>query len=286
MIYISTGGIRKKKATDVALDFFKKGLDKIELSGGLYSKNYEKDIRSLPEKLNIQIHNYYPPPKKPFVFNLASNNEEIAYLSIKHVKNSIRLCSKIGSKIFAFHAGFRIDPSVKELGNKLNKSNLICKDQAIDTFTKRVSMLSREAEKLNINLMIENNVISKTNIDHFQENPLLFTNPHEISEIMNLVPENIGFLLDVGHLKVSSQSLGFNLSQAHKDLYNKISAYHLSDNDGITDQNKPVTDDSWFWNDLKSNVSFLTLEIYNSSIEELVSQKELVENKLNNQNKF
>ena len=203
---------------------------------------------------------------------MASKDEEISSLSLNHVKNSIDLCSKIGSKIFAFHAGFRVDPKVTELGKKIMKSSLTSRDEAINLFLKRVKILHKEAKKKNIELMIENNVISKKNIEHFQEDPLLFTNPKEIKEIMRILPSEIGFLLDVAHLKVSSNSLGFDLEKAHKDLHKEISAYHLSENNGLSDQKT-----SWFWKDLKTNVKFFTLEIYNSSIEKLKMQKTLAE---------
>tara|TARA_B100000963_G_C22594385_1_gene657129 strand:- start:332 stop:1186 length:855 start_codon:yes stop_codon:yes gene_type:complete len=278
MIYISTGGVKNKTATNTALEFHKNGINKIELSGGLYSNTILKDILELPKALQVQIHNYYPPANEPFVFNLASKDEQISSLSINHVKKSIDLSSKIGSKIYAFHAGFRLDPKVSELGKKINKNSLISRDEAIDLFIKRVKLLHGEAKKFNMQLMIENNVISKKNIDHFQEDPLLFTNPKEIKEIMTMLPSDIGFLLDVAHLKVSSNSLGFDLENAHKDLQNEISAYHLSENDGLSDQNRPLKSNSWFWKDLKTEVKFFTLEIYNSSIEELKIQKALVEN--------
>lgn len=278
MIYISTGGINNKTATETALEFYKNGINKIELSGGLYSKKYEFDIKNLPKNIDIQIHNYYPPPKKPFVFNLASKDEEISSLSLNHVKNSIDLCSKIGSKIFAFHAGFRVDPKVTELGKKIMKISLTSRDEAINLFLKRVKILHEEAKKKNVQLMIENNVISKKNIEHFQEDPLLFTNPKEIKEIMRILPSEIGFLLDVAHLKVSSNSLGFDLEKAHKNLHKEISAYHLSENNGFSDQNRPLKKTSWFWKDLKTDVKFFTLEIYNLSIEKLKMQKTLAEN--------
>ncbi|RCL41295.1 MAG: hypothetical protein DBW95_02355 [Gammaproteobacteria bacterium] len=284
MIYISTGGIKNKTATSAALEFHESGINKIELSGGIYSKNFRREIKELPKTLDIQIHNYYPPAKVPFVFNLASKDEEISSLSINHVKKSIDLCSKIGSKIFAFHAGFRLDPKVNELGKKINKNSLISREEATDLFLKRVKFLHEEAKKINVQLMIENNVISKKNIEHFQDDPLLFTNPKEIKEIMSMLPSDIGFLLDVAHLKVSSNSLGFDLEEGHKNLFQEISAYHLSENNGLSDQNKSLKETSWFWKDLKTKVKFFTLEIYNTSVEELKIQKSLVENSIENIN--
>ena len=60
--------------------------------------------------------------------------------------------------------------------------------------------------------MIENNVITKGNLQVFQDNPFLMSEPVEAKKIMNLLPNNVGMLLDVAHLKVSANTLGFKKS--------------------------------------------------------------------------
>ena len=64
---------------------------------------------------------------------------------------------------------------------------------------------------------------------------------------MNNMPENVGLLLDFGHLKVSALTLGFEPIHAHEKLKTWTRAYHLSDNNGKIDANESVTGDSWFW---------------------------------------
>ena len=100
----------------------------------------------------------------------------------------------------------------------------------------------------------------------FKTNPLLLTTP---SEILNFFKKlkyyklDIGLLLDVAHLKVSSKTLGFNLQKAHRDLSKIITAYHLSDNNGFQDSNQKFDKKSWFWKNLKKKVKFFTIEVYN-----------------------
>ena len=55
------------------------------------------------------------------------------------------------------------------------------------------------------------------NLDLFKDNPLLLTNPKEITNFFKLLPKDIGLLLDVGHLKVSSKSENFDLKKAIKN---------------------------------------------------------------------
>ena len=73
MIYISTGGFHNKNAFQASKDLMDAGCTFIELSAGKYSESLLSDLRSLANSANFQIHNYFPPPKNPFVFNLASN---------------------------------------------------------------------------------------------------------------------------------------------------------------------------------------------------------------------
>ena len=75
-IFISTGGFKTKTALESVELLSKNNISDIELSGGKYSENYLKDILKFKENCKFQVHNYFPPPKEPFVINLASLNKE------------------------------------------------------------------------------------------------------------------------------------------------------------------------------------------------------------------
>ena len=77
-IYFSTGGYKNQISKDVVKTLIDIGIKDIELSGTCYSKDNIKDLGKFLEFSNLQIHNYFPPPKEPFVLNLASMNEVIA----------------------------------------------------------------------------------------------------------------------------------------------------------------------------------------------------------------
>ena len=212
----------------------KKNIDCIELSWGQYSKKISNNI--IKNKNNIfAIHNYFPVPKKSFVLNLASNNSQIYRKTLSNFKRSINLSNKLKSRYFSFHAGFLLDPNPKNLGKTLEKIKLQPRKKTFETFVKRVNEVADYAKKKNVKILIENNVLTKKNLLKFGSNPLLLTGPNEIIKFFKKTNNNVGFLLDVGHLKVSSKTLKFNLFNAHKKLKPIIEGYHLSDNNGLED---------------------------------------------------
>ena len=131
MIYVSTGGRCSHTAFETAKDFLDHGITSIELSGGIYSASYKKDLLSLSNKATFQVHNYFPPPLVPFVFNLASQNSDILKQSMGHARKAMELVSDLGGRVYSFHAGFRFDPKVSDLGKSLS-ANVLYKQLAQD----------------------------------------------------------------------------------------------------------------------------------------------------------
>lgn len=280
MIFVSTGGNRKTTAAQAAMNFFENGINGVELSGGAFSLEYKKELLSLPKTISLRVHNYFPPPQIPFVLNLASIDPEVSKKSISHVREAMKLAVLLGRPIYSFHAGFRINPQVSELGNRLSRYSLVERDLALELFGERVIMLAEEARKEGVTLLIENNVLNRLNLLNYGEDPLLLTEPNEIDEFMSRMPSNVGLLLDVAHLKVSAHSLNFNLIEAHSTLRRWIRGYHLSDNDGSVDSNEVVHDASWFWEVLIPNLDYYSLEIYKAPVEKLVKQFNYVKAKI------
>ena len=65
-------------------------------------------------------------------------------------------------------------------------------------------------------------------------------------EIVKNFDENLFFLVDVAHLKVSANTLNFNPREYLEIFKDKIGGYHLSDNNGLVDSNKEISKSSWF----------------------------------------
>ena len=280
MIYISTGGFRGRAADAVSAELLSAGVKSIELSGGAYSETLLSDLQALAQDIHFQVHNYFPPPADPFVLNLGSLDTLTAERSIAHVEQALQWCTALGADRYSFHAGFLLDPKVDELGKRIPSRSLFDRDECIDVFISRVSRLAEIAEKAGIVLMIENNVLSAKNAKEFSANPLLMCDPQECQKIMGLLPGSVKQLIDVAHLKVSANSLNFDASQMFELCNERIAAYHLSDNDGLEDSNKPFGEDAWFWPHIKSDVDYYSVEVYGCTSVELLQQVNLVRSKL------
>ena len=185
MIYISTSCVKNTKIKDSVQELAENDFQNIELSGGTeYYENFEDDLLELKGKynLNYRCHNYFPPPKKPFVLNLASLNDETFQMSFDHLKKVVALSNRLGADKFAFHAGFFIDIKLNEIGKKLSLDNLFDEKEAIERFCNAYSVIKKQAK--NVSLFIENNVFSKTNADTYDgENPFMMTNFNEYKSL-------------------------------------------------------------------------------------------------------
>ena len=103
-----------------------------------------------------------------------------------------------------------MDLEVNELGKKVKKRPLNNRSKAVQIFIENVNKLAKIAEEKGIKLLIENNVISAKNYSEFKEDPFLMTQSEECIQVMKSVPNNVRMLVDLAHLKVSSNSLKFD----------------------------------------------------------------------------
>lgn len=280
MIYLSTGGFNSLSGAEVAARFVENKITNIELSGGRAQENQQEKLSDFSSDCRFQVHNYYPPPRNSFVLNLASFDEKIARLSFEHIYRAIDLSKNLGSKFYSFHAGFLLDPQVNDLGKKFTTAMLNNRESAKELFTNRVNQVSKYAKSKGIMILLENNVISSTNIKHFRTNPFLMTDYNETIEIMNSTEDNVGLLVDVAHLKVSSQSEGFCKNKYLDSTKEYTFAYHFSDNDGKSDTNEVVNSDSWFWPFVRKDLNYYSLEVYNEDLNTLKKQIDLVKKKI------
>ena len=104
--------------------------------------------------------------------------------------------------------------------------------------------------------------------------------PQECLKVLEMLPDSVGLLVDVAHLKVSANSLGFDPSQMFDVCHERIAGHHLSDNNGLEDSNKPFDNDAWFWPHLRSEIDYYSVEVYGSTAHQLLQQVNLVQSKL------
>ena len=236
------------------------GIDSIELSGGKYIEDLSDELVELAHsKVNLQIHNYFPVPKIPFVLNLASDNEDILKASFEHCKNALVLASKLKNKRYSVHAGFCCDPKVRDLGRSFNIPKKVDRNKHIDLFIKTLSNLKKYSEDLGTDLYIENNNTINDNVFN-QKSTLLCSDMKE----MKMVKDSVGVkaLIDIGHLIVSANSLELN-EKKELLLSSKIAdAYHLSTNNRLRDQNKPISEEKPLLEFVSKTADFYTIEVY------------------------
>lgn len=282
MIYVSSSCLRREKIDDPIGELARNGFKNIELSGGAkYSREFELNLSALKDRhgLNYILHNYFPPPEEDFILNLASLNDEIYERSLRHYERAILLSKKLGSKKFGLHAGFFIDFTIAEIGKDISLSGLYDKDRSIKRFCDGYSYLKSAAE--DIELYIENNVLSPGNARTFRDrNPFMLTDYSQYAGLRNLI--DFKLLLDVAHLSISANSLGLDFEE-QLDKMIRVSDYvHLSDNDGLCDQNSCFKEDSHILNILKKwdfNNKTVTIETC-GGISDIKSSQQIVERSL------
>ena len=207
-------------------------------------------------------------------------NSQIFNKTFKHLKKSIDFSKEINAKYFSFHAGFLVDPSIKDFGKSLSRNVTNDHTKTLNLFIKRLNILANYAKKKNVKLLIENNVITKKNLSRFDKNPFLMSHYLDAKKIMQKCGDKVGLLVDVAHLKVSAKTLKFKPEEYLIKLNQYIKAYHLSDNNGLADENKNVSNNSWFWKYIKKDAKYCTLELKNLDISNVKNQLKLVRKKL------
>jgi sugar phosphate isomerase/epimerase len=183
--------------------------------------------------LSYLVHNYFPPPAKTFVLNLASPDAAIREDSVHLVEDALATAAALGSPLYSVHAGFVGDPPGQDrAGFAIPPGD---PDAAKTRFRDGLERALARAAELGVELLVENNVCTPRNRDR-----LLLQTADEFDEL-----PGFGILLDTGHLAVSAATLGFDPLEAVRKLAPRIRAFHLHDNDGSLDAHAPVAAGSW-----------------------------------------
>ncbi len=143
--------------------------------------------------------------------NVASLNESIRKASVKEIKNSIDLASKIGSEVVVIHPG-HMAFLMRKFQKKVMENSLISLGEC-----------SKFAEEKGIKLCVENMPDMEG---------MICKNLDELNELVQEI--NASMTLDVGH----AHNMGISAEEMLK--YDNIGHIHLSDNDGSFDNHNAV----------------------------------------------
>jgi sugar phosphate isomerase/epimerase len=278
-VYISTfclaGSLEENK---VLPGLFQAGLKNIELGAMAIPENAAPQ-ESLPHGINFIAHNYFLKPANPVILNLASPNPKILQRSREYVLKSIDFCHKAGIRFYTIHAGFRIDPDLNLNFDK--EGSVPAYDKSFDIFVESVKKVNDYAERKGIRIGIENNVLSQANLVGGENKLLLLCEAEEFEELWNRIPsDNLGMLLDLGHLKVTARSLGFDRYKFIEKVKNKVFALHIHDNNETIDEHKMLGRESWCFDIIRQPEfadSPIVLESLKLTITEAVAQVRLIE---------
>lgn len=242
MLYLSSSAIKKDKISDVIQLCASSGIRNIELSGGTqYYPTLAGDLKRQKEEHSLcyACHAYFPPPPKDFVVNLASCNDGIYDQSLQHYLDCMELLKAIKCHVLGIHAGFLVEVGVDQIGGEIRADIVYDRQKAMERFCSAYNKIKKEAAKYQIEVYLENNVLDAGNYERFhRHNYFLMTDYASIMEMK----EEIDFplLLDLGHLFVSSHTLGLDFEEQIAGLKQHVRWLHVSDNNGIMDQHKPL----------------------------------------------
>jgi len=188
-------------------------------------------------------HNYFPPVKNDFVLNIAS--EDNAVLDAVHglIKAMLDVSEAIKMPLYGIHAGYLADAYVGEDGMFTFAEKKLTHDQALSRTQSFVSDILPDFQRANVRLLLEN--LFPTEKGEYS----LYCSYEEIKECMSAVGSEVGLLLDLGHLNVTSTRRGISrnkfLEKYLAEFGSRIYEVHLSENNGYRDEHLPVLDESW-----------------------------------------
>jgi sugar phosphate isomerase/epimerase len=250
------------------------GIKNVELGVCL---DYNIDVNKLMKKYTFKyiVHQLFPPPKKSFVLNLASENKKILNRSLEQIKRSIDFCAKYDIPLLSFHSGFRSDPD----GNfKFNFNKILDYEASFNIFKNSLKSIIDYATVKNIKIAIENNVLSEYNLVKGKNKLLLMCELWEYEKLFEHInSNNFGLVVDLGHLKVTANLLRFDASTFIRHLRKKIFAVHIHENNGRLDEHRCVKEGDWALDIVRTYFNIDDIPIVNECV---IQNKEELEKML------
>lgn len=278
--FVSTGAFKTRSVRECVEWALKGGVDRIELgSGSHWSPDVLQPIRETSGRpIRYLVHNYFPPHEQPFVLNLASSDPEARERSLAHCRQAIDLSVELRAPFFSVHAGFAFKAKPEHLGRPVTQVPRVTLEQAHETFVRSLKELCAYASRRCVRLAVENNVIHPFNLVNGRNLVSLCATAEEILRTYAEVgASNLGILIDVGHLKVTATSLGFDRHAFLDRVAPHVVAFHLSDNNGLADQNRPFDEQAWF---LPRMADFpnatMVLEAYDLDLDQIRDQCRMI----------
>ncbi len=278
MIFVSTSCLRGRegkfeKNLKFILDTYSKnGIFNIELGAALgFQENYDfvLDYRK-NYRANFTIHNFFPPPVKPFMLNIAAEDEAVRKAQVDFARQAIEWCRKLDAPLYSLHFGFRteVDEQAKSLGG-----DVLSQELAYGNAKASLLEILDYASQYGVRVAAENMALQPDDM-------LLNCRPEEMQLLLRDVKnKNFGLLVDIGHLMVTRAMMEFDVRKFIDKISSRIFCLHLHNFNGGRDH-QPFTDNGtlqYIDPSLLRRV-FAVVEINNAQIDEIVQSKKIVEN--------
>jgi sugar phosphate isomerase/epimerase len=247
-VYASTGAFGATDLEAILRQASALGIGHIELSSGVAATpRLRGTVMAHRHRFRFLVHNYFPPPARPFLLNLATPRDDIGRRAMALCRDAVGLCAGVGAPFYSVHCGFTFDsPDGAHLGNASQMAlPRISMDEAMDHFARRITALCRFGAARGVTIAVENNVIAGFGVIDGENRLCLGADLEGLKHIFDAVDsERLGLLFDVGHAKVNQQTIGADMGAMLTAFQDRLVAFHVSDNDGVNDQNLPLAADS------------------------------------------
>lgn len=173
-----------------------------------------RELREYVKSLGMEISCFTPSrgnPRSPV--NISSSSDKIRRESVEYLKECVRCAADLGTNVMCVVPGYYLYGESKNVGFR----------HTVQSIKELVSC----AEENNITIALENMTEYESNVVCRLSDVIGF-----LYELMSEVrTENVGILLDVGHIHVSRESSIDYI----KRLGKRIAHVHINDNDGRSD---------------------------------------------------
>lgn len=278
--YVSTGAFKTRSVSEIIAQALASGLHHIELASGTAWVSDMLDVVRKTSGLSISylVHNYFPPHENPFVLNLGAADEVTLRRSQEHCRRAVDLCHEFNAPFFSVHAGFAFAGKPENLGSDVTRLPRISLEEAHEIFVKSLRVLCSYAAQKQIRIAVENNVVHPFNLVGGKNRVGLCATAEDMLRThADVGADNLAFLIDVGHLKVTANSLRFDRQTFLDKVGPYVAAFHLSDNDGTADQNLPFGDEAWFLPRLADfPQATVILEAYSLDISTIIQTSQVI----------
>ena len=211
------------------------GFTRLEMGS---SHRYERDLvptiaREAKERgLTLLTHNYFPPCKDPFMLNPAAGDETFLERSRAFMLEAIDVAAILGSPVYGFHPGFRLERSLG-FGHVLESaSHLTDSDDTYERAVRSAGLFVDRGREAGVKVLVEN-------LENKNEAYILRT-PDELKRFVRDVGGGLGILLDIGHLRIAARKHSFDPGSFVDIFAPLVGEIHVNSNDGVMDTHEPL----------------------------------------------